>query len=361
MSNYYFGADLSYVNQILDHAGVYKDSGVVESPYKTFAQYGTRLARFRLWHHPVWTQTVYGNSEGLMYNAGEDVEKSIGFSKQNGMEVMLDFHYSDTWADPGKQTVPEAWKGIVSLDILSDSVYNYTYKTLFSLYQKGLMPEFVQIGNETNCGMLYSDASADFPKLNVCDGNWDNLALIMNRAIKAVRDIDEIAGKQTKILLHIADPKHVEWWMDNMVSSGKITDFNIIGISYYPIWHTSVLLGNLAEKLKGIRLKYNKDVMIVETAYPWTTDWADNYDNLFGGNGALSSYPVSESGQLNLMIDLNKQVLEAGGIGVIYWEPAWITSEMKTLWGTGSAWENCAFYDLQGNTNKTFDYMKYEY
>jgi arabinogalactan endo-1,4-beta-galactosidase len=168
-TDFYFGADLSYVNQILDHGGVYKDDGEIRSPYKIFGDNGANLIRLRLWHNPTWTKEVYGASGTQLYNNLADVEKSIRLAKEQGMSVLLDFHYSDTWADPGKQEIPKAWQQITELSVLKDSVYQYTFKTLAYLDDKGLMPELVQIGNETNCGMLYTNAAAGFPSCNVCN------------------------------------------------------------------------------------------------------------------------------------------------------------------------------------------------
>src|SRR5436190_1187500 len=109
-SVFYFGADLSYVNQILDHNGVYKDNNSTKDPYQIFEDHGTNLVRLRLWHNPAWTKDVYGASGTQLYNDIKDVENSIGKAKTEGMKVLLDFHYSDSWADPGKQEIPLAWQ-----------------------------------------------------------------------------------------------------------------------------------------------------------------------------------------------------------------------------------------------------------
>src|SRR5688572_29375733 len=101
--DFYFGADLSYANQILDHGGVYKDGAVVESPYKIFKVHGANVIRLRLWHNPSWTKQVYGASGTQLYNDLVDVAKAIALAKEQGMAVLLDLHFSDTWADPGKQ------------------------------------------------------------------------------------------------------------------------------------------------------------------------------------------------------------------------------------------------------------------
>lgn len=358
VDDFYYGADLSYVNQILDHGGVFKDSSNVESPYLTFKEYGTKLSRFRLWHNPTWTKDVYGAAGTQLYNDIKDVEASIDQARAAGMEVLLDFHYSDSWADPGKQEIPAAWKEIKSIDILGDSVYNYTFKILAKLRDKNLLPEFVQVGNETNCGMIYTNAPGGFPACNVCDGNWTNAGVIYNKAIKAVRDVAATSTIKTKVILHVADPKNVEWWFDNMKSKAAVTDFDIVGFSYYPLWHTTVSLSNLSLSVSNFKTRYQKDVIILETAYPWTTAADDSYNNLFGGQTPITGYPFTKQGQLDMMKALVKEVKEGGGIGLIYWEPAWISSNMKDMWGTGSAWENSAFYDFDGNSLDVFRYTK---
>jgi arabinogalactan endo-1,4-beta-galactosidase len=274
---------------------------------------------------------------------------------------LLDFHFSDTWADPGKQYIPAAWKDIVDIDVLKDSVYNYTLKTLQYLQGKNLLPEFVQLGNETNCGMMYSDALPGFPSCNVCNGSWENMGAVLNAGVKAVRDVATTSTIKTKIILHVADPKNVEWWFDNIKSKGKITDFDVVGFSYYPLWHTTVPLDQISNRVLAFKSRYSKMVMILETAYPWTTAAADSYNNHFGNITPLSGFPYSQHGQYDLMVKLTQEVKDGGGDGIFYWEPAWISSPMKDLWGTGSSWENCAFFDFDGNRHKGFDFMKFEY
>lgn len=353
---YYFGVDLSYVNQILDHGGQFRDNGVVRDPYKIFGDAGANLSRFRLWHTPGWTKEIYDPQGAQMYNDLADVANGIAKAKAAGMETLLDFHYSDRWADPGSQPVPAAWKYVTSLDILADSVYEYTKKTLTHLKSKDLLPELVQLGNETNCGMLFSDVLSSFPKLNVCDGNWANLGVILNAAAKAVRDV---ASNEIKIVLHVADPKNVEWWFDNITANGGVEDFDIIGMSYYPLWHTTVPLNDISNKVSAFKSRFRKDVLILETAYPWTLESADSYNNVFGNNDPLPGYPFTPQGQHDFMVKLNQEMIEGGGKGVIYWEPAWITSNMKDLWGTGSSWENVTLFDFKGNRHKGMDYFKF--
>ena len=355
--DFYFGSDLSYVNQIMDHGGIYMEDNVVKNPYKIFKDHGTNLVRLRIWHNPTWTKDVYGAAGTQLYNDLLDVEKAIEQVKAQEMSTLLDFHYSDNWADPGKQEVPLAWKEIKDIEVLKDSVYNYTFKTLKYLDERGLMPEFVQVGNETNCGMLYTNAPAGFPTCNGCNGEWTNLRGVINSGIRAIRDVSANSSVATKIILHVADPAHVEWWFDNIVNGSDVVDFDIIGFSYYPTWHTEVSLDELSGKVSTFKSKYNKDIMILETAYPWTTENNDNYNNIFGSSGAIPGYPFTADGQLNMMKIITQKVIDGGGIGVVYWEPAWITSDTKDQWGTGSSWENNAFFDYEGNLNEGIDYM----
>jgi arabinogalactan endo-1,4-beta-galactosidase len=123
-TTFLFGADLSYVNQILEKGGVYRRNGNTEDPYQIFAAAGANLSRFRLWHNPTWTKTVYGEAGERLYSDLTDVEQSIKYARQNGMRILLDLHYSDTWADPGHQPIPAAWMGITSISVLKDSVYS---------------------------------------------------------------------------------------------------------------------------------------------------------------------------------------------------------------------------------------------
>ena len=144
-SEFVMGADLSYVNQILDYGGVYKDSGYIADPYQIFKKYGANVIRFRLFYNPTWTKTVYGASGTQLYNDYADVKKGITESKAAGMQVCLDFHYSDTWADPSKQLKPAAWDTITRIPVLADSLYNYTFRTLNNLGSIDLMPEYIPV------------------------------------------------------------------------------------------------------------------------------------------------------------------------------------------------------------------------
>jgi arabinogalactan endo-1,4-beta-galactosidase len=355
--SFYFGADLSYINQVEDLGGTYTNaSGEQVDPYQLLASTGHNLARFRLWHDPAWTQEIY-NSQGLgPYSDLNDVIRSMTRAQDQGMELLLDFHYSDFWADPGRQQIPAAWRSIADIDVLADSVSQYTFRTLTTLNAQGLAPRFLQVGNEINCGLLFTDRPANFPNCNVCEGNWSQAGAILNAAILGARQ----ALPDIEIILHVADPANIDWWFDNMIEQGAVTDFQIIGISYYPLWHTEVNLNDIGHTLSRIKEKYEKDLMILETAYPWTGDDADNYSNILGGT-PLDMFPFTEQGQLDFMTFLTQQALDAGTLGVIYWEPGWISSDLRDPWGQGSSWDNATFFDFQGRQLPVANFPSFPY
>lgn len=344
------GADLSYVNQILDHAGIYKDSGIVENPYAIFKKYGANVVRFRLWHTPSWTKTVYNPPLENMYNDLADVRKGILAARAEGMAVCLDIHYSDSWADPGKQVPPAVWNGL-AVNALRDSIYNYTLKTLDKLEAAGAMPEYVQAGNEINPGFVLSSGDRW--------SNTSNFITLINGALKAIRDASASSTIKPEIIIHIAQPENVYAWFQGLAAKG-LTDYDIIGFSYYYNW-SGVVLANLSDYVSLLKNTYHKDIMVMETAYPWTTGDADSYSNIIDIKELESGYPATEEGQYEYLHDLTQEIIDGGGKGIFIWEPAWITSSMKDLWGTGSSWDCNTFFDFLGNTIKGIEFMSARY
>lgn len=337
----YLGADLSYVNEVEDGKAFYQENGQKVEPYQFFADKGCNLVRLRLWHSP--KPTPYANFV--------DVKKSIKRAKKAKMKVLLDFHYSDTWADPSKQYIPEAWAKITDLEILGDSVYQYTYKTLMQLHRADLLPEMVQVGNETNSEILQPSGT----NKDVID--WKRNAFLLNQGIKAVRKISEETSTKIDIMLHIAQPENALFWFPLAEKAG-IIDYDWIGLSYYPLW-SEYKFDNLADALKTLMKNHQKKLMIVETSYPHTFFNADEAHNILNEKSLIDGYAPTAEGQRKYMIDLTQIVLNAGGLGVIYWEPAWVSSESKTLWGKGSHWDNATFFDHQ-NQNEAlpaFDFF----
>jgi arabinogalactan endo-1,4-beta-galactosidase len=337
----YFGVDLSYVNEMEDCGADFKENNVSKDVYEIFADHNCDLVRLRLWHSPSWYDNL---NSGNRYSDLADVKRSIQRAKGEGMKVLLDFHLSDTWADPGNQVVPAAWSAVVdSLDRLKDSLYNYIYRTLDELDGEGLLPEMVQIGNETNKGILLSQAANGAG----WQLDWTRNAALFNEAIRAVRDIEAQTNKTIQVMIHIADPKHADWYTENFISNG-VTDFDIVGISYYHQWHGDNSIIQVGTIIENLIRDHGKDVMIVETGYPWTSGWDDNASNII--STAHPSYsPLSPAQQKRWLTDLSTEVLASGGIGLIYWEPAWVSTNCSSQWAQGSHYENATFFDFQDN------------
>lgn len=345
------GADLSYVNQIEDNGGSYKDSLKKMDPFTIFRNHGANTVRVRLWYNPSWQLPVTG---GRIYSDLLDAAKTIQRAKDKGMAVNLDLHYSDDWADPQKQNPPAAWQGL-TFDQVKDSVYQYTLRVLTYLSSRQLTPEMIQIGNETNPGML-------FPYGQINNGDFKGFGDLLKSGIKAVRNFS--AGTSVikpRIILHVAQLQDAGWWTKGVIDQQGVTDFDILGLSHYSKWSQVNDMQAISDTIRMLVNRYRKTVMIVETAYPYTGNNLDSYNNLFGPADGLPSYPLTMDGQLKYMKDLTQAVIRGGGKGIMYWEPAWITSAMRDRWGQGSSWENNALFDWNGNVVPAMDYMNAVY
>jgi arabinogalactan endo-1,4-beta-galactosidase len=327
-NEFYLGADLSYVNEMEDCGAYYKNSQNEElDVFKIFKDHGANLVRVRLWHNPTWTN----------YSNLEDVKKTIPRAKNYNLQVLLDFHYSDTWADPNQQEIPLAWESYLSDDTaLSNILYQYTFTTLQILDSLQLLPEIVQIGNEIN-PMILQKGNLVWPI------NWTRNALLLNKGIEAVRNYCQTSTKNIEIMLHIAQPENGLWWYNDATNNG-VVDFDWIGLSYYPQW-SQYDFSNLEEVLYDLRTQYNKKLMIVETAYPYTLNNYDSANNILGSQSLLANYNATQQGQLDYLLRLKEIISNSGGSGLVYWEPAWVSTNCNTLWGNGSHWENATLFD----------------
>ncbi len=335
------GGDLSYVNEVEDAGAKYQRNNSSVDPYALFAEKGCNLVRLRLWHTPSINR----------YSGLEDVKKSIRRAKAANMKVLLDFHYSDIWADPGRQNIPKAWSTITDLNVLGDSLYGYTLNTLLTLNKEGLLPEMVQVGNEINSEILQPEDKAK-PIID-----WKRNAFLLNKGIAAVREASSKSSKKIEVMLHIAQPENaIKWFAD--ASANGIEPYDWIGISYYPLWST-VKTKDLPYFINNLVTTHKKQLMVVETAYPHTLANADPANNILDDKALVPGYPATPAGQKQYMIDLVKLVIQGGGAGLVYWEPAWISSSAKTPWGQGSHWDNATFFDAS-NKNEAlpvFDFF----
>ena len=326
--NFYYGADLSYVNEMEDCGAIYKNlNWEIQDPYTIFKNEGANLVRLRLWHNPNWTN----------YSNLQDVKQSILRAKNEGIQVLLDFHYSDTWADPQQQQIPAEWLTYIDdVEVLGDLLYNYTYNTLLELSDENLLPNIVQVGNEIN-PMILQDGELEWPI------DWARNSALINKGIKAVRDVSEVRNETLEVMLHIAQPENGLWWFEQATANG-ITDFDWIGLSYYPIW-SDYDLDEVQIPLSTLVDTYNKKLMIVETAYPFTLDNADSANNILGSDALTSGYPATQQGQLDYLNELKQIVENSGGLGLVYWEPAWVSTNCTTQWAQGSHWDNATLFD----------------
>ena len=339
--DFVFGADLSYANEMSDCGAVFKDNGTPKDEFSIFKDHGLGLVRLRLWNNATWTK--YGNLD--------DLEHSIRRAKAAGLKVLLDFHYSDDFADAGKQMVPASWAGITNGDELAQALYRYTFDTLAALGRAGLMPDMVQVGNEINSEILMPAPWTQGRAIN-----WARNAKLINAGIKAVRDTDP----KIKVMLHVAQPENAEGWFAEATSAG-VSGFDVIGISYYSKWskYSTAGLGGVINRL---RYRYPKsEVMVAETAYPWTTAWADTSNNLLGEDSLIQGYRATRDGQTKYLTDLTQTVISNGGAGVIIWAPDWVSTGCKTRWGTGSNWENATLFDFHDDALPAIDFPRADY
>ncbi|MEQ1747672.1 MAG: glycosyl hydrolase 53 family protein [Saprospiraceae bacterium] len=339
---FFTGADLSYTNEMEDCGVVFLENNQPKDPYQMFADNGCNLVRLRLWHTPSWYDTL---NQGKRYSDLGDVRRSMQRAKAAGMAVLLDFHLSDLWADPQRQIAPAAWQPVVNdLPVLRDSVYNYIFETLVSLNAQGLWPEMVQIGNEVNRPILLSlqDDAAGVPI------NWTRNAPLFIAGFKAVRAAEKNTGKKIRSVLHIADPSQTPALLAAFGANG-VTDFDVIGMSYYWAWHKPTTIAQTGNVIEQIRKQYPaKAVMILETGYIWTTDHNDNASNIISETHPDYT-PASPDAQYRWLADLTAEVKRRGGAGVLYWEPSWVSSPCRTPWGQGSHQEHATFFDFGNN------------
>lgn len=354
------GGDVSMLKSIEDLGGTFYDNGVQQDALKILNNHGANYVRLRLWVNPY---DEAGNSYG---GGGNDFQTTLTMAlraKQLGMKVLLDFHLSDYWADPGTQSKPKAWQNL-SYAQLKTSLNNYMKTTMDAFKAAGVVPEMVQIGNETSSGILWDDGLVGG---TVTD--FSKLAELVSVAIKGVRDS---VGNQSKIVLHLDNGGNnslYRWWFDGITNCGYVIDYDIIGLTYYPMWHGT--MEDLQYNLNDISNRYDKDVMIVETAYAFTTEDGDGLGSSFSPEDAIiGGYPATVQGQMDFMTDLETVLLNVPnkrGLGFFYWEPTWIPTE-GAHWGTeagkayigddgilSNPWDNLALFDFDGNALDSID------
>jgi arabinogalactan endo-1,4-beta-galactosidase len=293
-ADYMVGADLSFLKQAEDRGIVFKEDNQPKPGLQIFKDHGYNWIRLRLFNAP----TQLPNSLEYTITLAQSAKK-LGF------KFLLDYHYSDTWADPGKQGIPKAWEGKSHAEMVR-ALFEYTRDTTAAFREAGVLPDMVQIGNEITNGMLWPDAKLPL--------NWDNFADFMKAGVAGVE-----AGKgnmpRPRIMVHIdkgGDKVATRNFFDKLNTYNL--NYDVIGQSYYPWWHGS--LNDLREELLFTIKEYGKDVVVVEAAYNWTPG---NYRD------KPAPFPETPEGQRAFWEEVNRTVQAAPdgkGIGVFWWEPA---------------------------------------
>lgn len=368
------GMDASSV-LVEEKSGVkyYNFDGEEQDVFMTLAQAGVNYIRFRVWNDPY-------DENGNGYGGGNnDVATAIELGKRAtkyGMKVCIDFHYSDFWADPKRQHAPKAWKGMTTAE-KSEALYEFTKTSLTEMLEAGVDVGMVQIGNEINYGM------ADVK-------DKDAVITLLKSGSKAVREISEAYEQEMQVVVHytrISQPNGVYDLVERLVENEL--DFDIIGLSYYPFWDGT--MENMQTVVSTIREKFNKEVVIAETSYCYTSEDGDGCGNsLVGTTDLVEGYPATVQGQTSMVRDVIAAAHEAGASGVFYWEGTWIpvgeaTADNSPIWeefGSGWAssyaadydpedaglyyggcsWDNQAFFDFDGYplaSLNVFKYLKY--
>lgn len=328
-SPFFLGADLSSLLQVLDAGTSFSRQNVSDSLFTILSDVGFNYGRLRLWDTP-------SNVEGAVDNYC-DLNHTIAVAQQMvgaGWGYLLDIHYSDWWADPANQHPPLGWQNL-SFQDLASVVFNYTREVLDGLVLAGAPPSMIQVGNEINHGFLWPEGHIS---------NLTKFTTLLDSAIRAIKTHPTLGN--TPVMIHFAPGTNMsgyQWFFDSLLEFN--ISFDTIGVSFYPKWHGT--LAQLSFALLDMTERYQKEVIVVETAYPWTIGWNDDHSNVFWKDSLHEGYPASPEGQrlfLTDLVDVVKSLPNSLGRGVFLWEPAWITPSVG-----GSPMENAGLFDFTNN------------
>ena len=278
------GVDISMLKQVEENGGLFYEDGVQIDPIQIFKNKGINTARIKIWHAP-----------SLNYNNLESVLDIANRANSVGLDLFLDFHYSDTWADPSSQEKPSAWEDL-NFETLCDSVEQYSHHVITKLKNQNTLPKYVQIGNETDCGLLWPDGYICNESDN--DSQWSKLRELFIHAIEGVNSALDTQDT-LEIIAHVSSGGN--WFFSNLLEMG--IDIDILSISYYPMWHGT--LNDLNNNIDALGNQFQKPILIAETAYPFTLQWNDNTNNILGFESQiLEDYEATEEGQFLFLRDL---------------------------------------------------------
>lgn len=322
------GGDLSFLAAEEEGGAVYKDNGQAKDALQIVKAHGWNVVRLRVWVHP--------DGQGMNISSLPYMLALAKRVKAAGLRLLLDSHYSDTWADPGHQTKPAAWKDL-PFEALTAQVRDYSRDTVAAFRKAGAMPDIVQVGNETTNGMLWPDGKVEEP------GGWTKFGTLFQAGAEGVREGAK-PGRAPSLMLHIANgaqPGLATWFFDNLNAKQQKIDFDVIGLSYYLDGKDT--LGDLKTSLAALA-QYGKPIVVVETSFPRT-----------GAAGTeqpvLQKYGRTPEGQKRYLTDLIAVVKATpGGLGhgVVYWEPEWIGVSGLPHFGDENALFDAQFNALPG-------------
>ncbi len=341
------GMDVSMARALEEHGASYFLEGKQEDLFRVLKRCGSNMVRLRLWVDPY---DEYGCPYGGGNNDLQTTQILAQRAMDNGLDYMLDFHYSDFWADPAKQLKPKAWAGL-ALEELVDAVYRYTWDTLTYLKDRSLAPAMVQVGNEITNGLLWPEGHIS---------QVEQMAALLSAGIQAVRQV----CPEAKIVLHLdfgTDSQLYTSWFDRVAPYNL--SFDIIGMSYYPHWNGSI--EKLAENMDLVSQRYDKDVLVAETSIGYTTQTLGCTGLVFTRElEAQTGYPATPEGQVRFLEDIYaavRGISNGRGLGVFYWEPAWLPiptctwanpngrAYMNDIVEPGNSMANQALFDRHGN------------
>ena len=365
MSKFIKGMDLSTLLELERCGAKYYEDGKEKDILDIMKEHGVDTIRLRLWNDPK-------SEEGEPYGAGNnDLAETIAIGKKvtdAGFGVLLNFHYSDFWADPGKQIKPKAWKNF-GVEELEQAVYDFTLENLTKIIEAGVNVTMIQVGNELSNGLLWPEGKVP---------DYDNIAKFVNAGIRACRKVNA----DIPIMIHLDNGGNNELyvrWFTNFIERGE--EFEYIGLSYYPFWHGS--LDQFEFNMNDIAKRFNKDLIIAEVSMGFTMDSYQEYEKLADSErkGYATKpelvekidYPMTIEGQADFTKDfLNRvaNVVDDHGKGFFWWEPAWIPVP-GSGWATsaslkymndpgpcGNEWANQALFDYDGNVLPALDVIK---
>ena len=340
---FYMGADISLETFMQQQGVVFSDGGVAKPIDQLLYDRGANLFRLRIFVNP---QTTYTNTNtGAIQTQAYDIALAQQIkANAPGAKLLLDFQYSDTWADPGHQTKPSAWNG-QTLSQLQSTIQTYTLNTLQAFKTAGVMPDMVQLGNEISSGMLWTTGQLNFSgTTSQQQASWQNLGSLLNSAIQGVLAVQG-AGPKIQIAIHIDQGDqdgHPQYYFGNLTNPtwGNVSDFDAVGVSYYPSTRASHSFSLLQSNLTAIANTYpTKKIMVLETNYPSQTS-----------SLAVPQWPATPAGQQQFLTDLRNMLLNlpnGAGEGIVYWYPEAVQVPGYTIYngGTTALFDNSAAHN----------------